>query len=541
MKAVIVLKIINLIKSEFIKNYNIKKIIICILLLTLASLFIVYKTDNILVEYENAGQTDAQYLKNYISNLKKNFTEQDINSLKTIEEKISYSNEKNFIKYNYLIMNDVTSSNDWKYDFVTNYIIPLARSNDLIEILNATNTSETVEICSVNNIDEQIKEFLNKACSLTIEERNELYQKNTKLITDYENLLKENKYYLYLQYKLDNNLLDEDEYKIVKILIAKKIENSDNFLTKNYIQYQKLKENATMKIDTFEEYQETHKNSNDYHSYQEYLAYNTNLKNKAIESRKILLYSTEHEIKQDIFYTYLDNVSEFNMYITPKLKVNRILHLSVIVMLIISITNSGIVSREHSNGTIKNIITAPVKRWKILLSKFLYLILDTYIIWLLGLIILSICAGIRFGFTELITPKLIVSGGKVIEVNYYLYLIKNILIASIPIISFLSILFFLSTVTLNTSLTVGTTSIISVLSIIMWLMQLVSNFKYLIYTPFWYLDSGYIFMNTESYQMSLSTVAYSIKTGIIISVITTVVLLLITNIIYSKRDIKNIQ
>ena len=231
-----------------------------------------------------------------------------------------------------------------------------------------------------------------------------------------------------------------------------------------------------MKIDTFEEYQETHKNSNDYPSYQEYLAYNTNLKNKAIESKKILLYSTEHEIKQDIFYTYLDNVSEDDMYITPKLKVNRILHLSVIVMLIISITNSGIVSREHSNGTIKNIITAPVKRWKILLSKFLYLILDTYIIWLLGLIILSICAGIRFGFTELITPKLIVSGGKVIEVNYYLYLIKNILIASIPIISFLSILFFLSTVTLNTSLTVETTSIISVLSIIMWLMQLVSNF-----------------------------------------------------------------
>lgn len=539
MKVVIVLKIINLIKSEFIKNYNIKKIIICILLLTLVSLFIVYKTDNILVEYENAGQIDAQYLKNYISNLKKNFTEQDINSLKTIEEKISYSNEKNFIKYNYLIMNDVTSSNDWKYDFVTNYIIPLARSNDLIEILNATNTSETVEICSVNDIDEQIKEFLNKACSLTIEERNELYQKNTKLITDYENLLKENKYYLYLQYKLDNNLLDEDEYKIVKILIAKKIENSDNFLTKNYIQYQKLKENATMKIDTFEEYQETHKNSNDYPSYQEYLAYNTNLKNKAIESRKILLYSTEHEIKQDIFYTYLDNVSEFNMYITPKLKVNRILHLSVIVMLIISITNSGIVSREHSNGTIKNIITAPVKRWKILLSKFIYLVLDTYIIWLLGLIILSVCAGIRFGFTELITPKLIVSGGKVIEVNYYLYLIKNILIASIPVIAFLSILFFLSAVTLNTSLTVGITSIISVLALFIWVLQLANSFKYIVYTPFWYLDSGYIFMNTENYQRSLHAVSYSIKIGIISSIITITVLLLIANIVYLKRDIKN--
>ena len=533
------MKIINLIKSEFIKNYNIKKIIICILLLTLVSLFIVYKTDNILVEYENAGQTDAQYLRNYISNLKKNFTEQDINSLKTIEEKISYSYEKNFIKYNYLIMNDVTSSNDWKYDFVTNYIIPLARYNDLIEILNAASTSETVEICSVNDIDEQIKEFLNKACSLTIEERNELYQKNTKLITDYENLLKENKYYLYLQYKIDNNLLDEDEYEFVKILIAKKIENSDNFLVENYIQYQKLKENANQEIYTPEEYKEIFKNQYGNYSYQKYLDHITNLKNKAIESRKILLYSTEHEIKQDIFYTGFDNVSEDDMYITPKLKVNRVLHLSVIVMLIISVTNSGIISNEHSKGTIKNIITAPVKRWKILLSKFIYLILDTYIIWLLGLVILSICAGIRFGFTELITPKLIVSGGKVIEVNYYLYLIKNILIASIPVIAFLSILFFLSAVTLNTSLTVGITSIISALALFIWELQFANIFKYIVYTPFWYLDSGYIFMNTENYQISLSAVSYSIKTGIISSIITITVLLLITNIVYLKRDIKN--
>ena len=155
------MKIINLIKSEFIKNYSIKKIIICILLLTLASLFIVYKTDNLLIEYENAGQTDAQYLKNYISNLKKDFTEQDINSLKTINEKISYSYEKNFIKYNYLIMNDITSSKDWKYDFVTNYIIPLARNNDLIELLNNTlNNSEIQEIFSEINEDKEIAQEL---------------------------------------------------------------------------------------------------------------------------------------------------------------------------------------------------------------------------------------------------------------------------------------------------------------------------------------------------------------------------------------------
>lgn len=533
------MKIINLIKSEFLKNYTIKKVIASILLLTLASLFIVYKTDNMLIEYKSNKQNFNEHLKNFIDVFERNFKGQDITELETIQEKMSYSYSKNYIKYFSLIVNDVNSYKDWQYDFVTNNIIPLAEYNDLIELLNnASNNSEIQGICSEDNIDEKIKEFLNKACSLTIEERNELYQKNAKLIANHEKLLKENKYYLYLQYKIDNNLLDEDEYKIVKILIAKKIENSDNFLVENYIQYQKLKENANMKIDTYEEYQEKYKDADYYPSYQEYLAYN-NIKNKAIESRKILLYSTEHEIKQDIFYTGLDNVSEDDMYITPKLKVNRVLHLSVIVMLIISVTNSGIISNEHSKGTIKNIITAPVKRWKILLSKFIYLVLDTYIIWLLGLIILSICAGIRFGFTELITPKLIVSGGKVIEVNYYLYLIKNILIASIPVIAFLSILFFLSAVTLNTSLTVGITSIISALALFIWELQFANIFKYIVYTPFWYLDSGYIFMNTENYQISLSAVSYSIKTGIISSIITITVLLLITNIVYLKRDIKN--
>ena len=532
------MKIINLIKSEFIKNYTIKKLIFCILLLTLASLFIVYKTDNLLDnEDEYYDYNYNENIKISVESFKRSLIELESRANKTYNDELLIIYVENYIKYIELVKENITSNNDWKINIIVKELIPLFQQNYLIDILNKNLTNnEKSKICSEANAE--VEQFFIDICNLTKDERNKRYQENNQLITIYEQLLKENKYYLYLKYKSDNDLLEKDDLEFVRILIDKKIESNNNYLAKNFIQYRYLKDNANMKIDTYEEYQETHKNNN---SYQEYLSYNTNLKNKAIESRKILLYSTEHEIRQDIFYTYLDNVSESNMYTTPKLKVNRVLHLSVIVMLIVSITNSGIISKEHSNGTIKNIITAPVKRWKILLSKFMYLILDTYIIWLLGLIILSICAGIRFGFTELLTPKLIVHGSKVIEVNYYLYLIKNILIAGIPVMVFLSLLFFLSTITLNTSLTVGITSVISILSLFMWLLQFINNFKYIVYTPLWYLDSGYIFMNTEIYQISLNIISYNFKMGVISSIVVTIILLLITNIVYLKRDIKTIQ
>lgn len=529
------LKIIKLIKSEFIKNYSVKRLLICILVLILASLFITFKTDGLLFNRDNTSN-----LENSIQSMERSLLRVEEKNNKTFEDNSAIIYYKNYIKYMELIKENTTSSDDWKISLSVYELIPLILNNYSIDTLNNNpNSNELLEICSKSD-GNTFENYLISVCGLTDNEKDNLYQKNSKLIIDYENLLKEDKYYLYLQYKVDNNMLSEDDnLEFIQTLIDKKVENSDSFLVKNYIQYQKLETNANLEIMLKKEYEEVYKNKTDYSSYDSYYAYNNNLKNKAIESREILLYSTKNEIKQDIFYTYLDNVSEDNMYINTKLKVNRIFHLSIVVLILVSITNGGIVSNEHSKGTIKNIITAPVKRWKILISKFIYLILDTYILWLIGLIILSLCSGLKFGFNDLLTPKLLYTGGKVIEVNYYLYLIKNILIVSIPVIAFLSILFFLSTVTLNTSLTVGITSIVSVLGFFMWLMQFVNNFKYIVYTPFWYLDCGYILMNADFYQISLSTSAYSLSTGVIVSIIVTIIMLLFTNIIYIKRDIKN--
>ena len=68
---------------------------------------------------------------------------------------------------------------------------------------------------------------------------------------------------------------------------------------------------------------------------------------------------------------------------------------------------------------------------------------------------------------------------------------------------------------------------------------MVGNFKQIVYTPLWYFDLGFIFNNSEYYIGSLRKISYSLSTGITISIIVTLILYIITNIIYTKRDIKN--
>ncbi len=536
------MKIINLVKSEFIKNYNIKRWLIITIVLIIASLFLIRYTDNLLTEkvtYDDSGlHTSIESFENALNNLEKK-------EEKTLDDEYEMFFSRNYIDYmNILLNKEINHRNDWKFAFIDEQVLPILSENFLIEkIVNEQRYEEVLEFCDYK--DENSSVYGIKICQniLSDDTNNgknltkleELYKNNLQTITDYQQLLEENKYYLYLQYQVDHRKIEKDEF--VQILLDKKVETNTDFLGLNYLQYQRLEENTKIEIMDEEEYNQAP--SSDYASYQEYVTYNTKLKNDAIKNREILLYSTEHEIEHDISYNLLDGVTENIRYMNTKIKVNQVFHLSVVVMIIVAITNGGIVSREHSKGTIKNIITTPVQRWKILLSKFIYLLLDTYLIWLLGLVIISLLAGIQYGFNDLLDPKLVYVGGQVKEVNYYLYILKDIFLVSIPIICFLSILFFLSAVTLNTSLTVGIISSLSVISFFLWIMMITNSFSNIVYTPFWYLDCGYILSNAEIYVDSLKNVSYNLEIGIISSLIISMILYILTNIVYIKRDIKN--
>ena len=530
------MKIINLVKSEFIKNYNTKRFLIIFIILLISSLFLIKFTNN---GINNSYFEDDSNLQDSIDSFQNYLDLKQDKENKTFYDEYNIFFNINYIKYMTLLRDKgVKSNKDWKISAVYDELLPIIMENYLIEKRkNNPNNQHIINICSGYDIElsnnEQVLKYL--CDNYELNELNDKYNKNLILIDEYEKLIKEDKYYLYLEYQVNNNLLVKDE--LVSLLIDKKVEDNTNYLGFNYIQYKALEKNSKLKIMDLEEFKKQDYKS--YNSYQEYVSYNTKLKNDAIKNRKILLYSSKNEIKHDINYHYYDGVTDDIRYMNTKLKVNQVFHLSVIVIIIVSITSGGIVSNEHSKGTIKNIITTPVRRWKILASKFIYLILDTYLVWLLGFIIISILSGIEYGFNDLFDSKLIVSGNSVLEVNYFLYIIKNIFIASIPVICFLSILFFLSTVFLNTSLTVGITSVLGIVSPFMWLMSMVGNFKQIVYTPLWYFDLGFIFNNSEYYIGSLRKISYSLSTGITISIIVTLILYIITNIIYTKRDIKN--
>lgn len=523
------MKIMNLIKSEFVKNYSIKRFLIIALILTIASFA--------LIKVTHTGSSDLT-INDSISSWRNSLENKNSEELNNFEDKYNYEYSKNYVEYMTLLeKNGVSSYHDYRVSLIQEDLLPLILENYAIEELQKNENDPWIMMACKNGITEEKESLqtIDRLCSEYNEkERTKLYKENSIKINEYQKLLNTGKYYEYLEYQIKIGKIKKNEF--TNLLIEKKIENSDSFQAKNYEQYKNLEENANMKIMSEKEFNKAQMISKDYKSY---LGYATKIKNNAIENRKILLYSTEHDIKHDIIFNYEDNMFDYQLYQNTKQSVNQVFHLSIVVALILCVTSGKIVSGEHNKGTIKNIITAPVRRWKILCSKFLYMIMDSYIIWILGLLIIVLCSGIQFGFHDLFTPKLVYINESVIEVNYFLFILKNMLITSIPLIAFISIIFCFSTISLNTSLTVGVTSALASISACLWLMSAAGNIKAIVYTPFWYLDCGFIYNNSYLYTESLEKINYSLSTGIIISVIVIFVLYTISNFIYNKRDIKN--
>lgn len=528
------MKIINLIKSEFIKNYNIKKFIVIFVVLLISSIGLV--EFNCLVNSTNGRDYPVDHMVVQYNGLAKELAEKEN---RTLGEEYDF---KIFMMYSdmfeYFSTKDRISQDDWRID-VGFEIVGMIMDNDMIDLVrNERDNPEVERICSLSGSESYFENRLNHYCNaFTKDELNNTYLINEKKIVDYKELLKEDKYYIYIKYQIDNDLIPTND-GFEQILIDKKIINNYDYLGINYDLYKGLFQNSSHTFVSREDFENDEYEFSYYiNSYEDYLRYYKDLKERAIAGKEIILYSSINDIKHDISFNENEIRNEY-IYTTSKHAVNQVLHLSIVVMILVAITSGGIVSSEHNNGTIKNIITAPVRRWKILLSKFIYLILHTYIIWGIGLLIISIYGGMRFGFSDLFSPKLIYMGGKVTEVNYYLYLLKDIFVASIPVICFLSILFCLSTVTLNTALTVGITTMLGVLSPVFWFLTSNLGFNFLVYTPFLYFDSGFIINNTYFYSMAFRNVDFGLNTGIIISLVLIVILYFVSNIIYIKRDIK---
>ncbi len=116
---------------------------------------------------------------------------------------------------------------------------------------------------------------------------------------------------------------------------------------------------------------------------------------------------------------------------------------------------AGIVASEFSWGTVKLLLIRPIKRYKILLSKYMTVILFDLFMLAILFVSAAILGFALFGTGDGNNVHLAYSNGNVVEQNMFLYLIKTYLLASIDVIMITTMAFMISAVFRNSSMAIG--------------------------------------------------------------------------------------
>lgn len=169
------------------------------------------------------------------------------------------------------------------------------------------------------------------------------------------------------------------------------------------------------------------------------------------ENIKKYEYRLENNIDFDISENnnWTDGVFNFwSVFSTSSMLVSFI---SVIVI----IAAGGIVSGEFSAGTIKFLMINPVKRWKILTSKYFTSITFGYLAMIAAFIVSALSTMLFFGADHLGASFISVSGESVKEIPGFLYVAECYLLNSINFIVMGSLAFAISSLFRSSALAIG--------------------------------------------------------------------------------------
>ncbi len=122
---------------------------------------------------------------------------------------------------------------------------------------------------------------------------------------------------------------------------------------------------------------------------------------------------------------------------------------------IVIIVAGGIVSGEFSSGTIKFLMINPVKRWKILTSKYFTALSFGYLVMLAAYIISIFTTMIFFGGDHMSAPYIYISGDTVKEMSGFLLVIKLYLLKSVSLVVMGSLAFAISSLFRSSALAIG--------------------------------------------------------------------------------------
>ncbi len=158
----------------------------------------------------------------------------------------------------------------------------------------------------------------------------------------------------------------------------------------------------------------------------------------------VLIYQTENDLDVSsaggsLASTALDGMASFGI---------------TMIVLMILILAGGAVSQEIATGSIKSLIIAPVKRWKIFLAKLLSLLTVGALALIVHYLITLVSYGLLFGF-DTMPPYVYAISGQADSMSPALYLFAEQGIRFIEVIVFMSFALMLSVLTRNTAASVG--------------------------------------------------------------------------------------
>ncbi|MBM7651783.1 ABC transporter permease [Neobacillus cucumis] len=196
----------------------------------------------------------------------------------------------------------------------------------------------------------------------------------------------------------------------------------------------------------------------------------------------------------------------------------------------IIIVAAGIVASEFNWGTIKLLLIRPINRSKILLSKYITVLLFAFLMLVIMFVFSGLLGAILFGLPEKTVPYLNYSNGHVSEQNMLIHLLIYYGLSSIDMIMLVTMAFMISAVFRNSSLAIGLS---------LFLLFTGSQFTALLAMKFdW---AKYIlFANTDLMQYFEGTPlvdSMTVPFSIFILVIYFVLFQLLAFYVFNKRDI----
>lgn len=183
-----------------------------------------------------------------------------------------------------------------------------------------------------------------------------------------------------------------------------------------------------------------------------------------------------------------------------------------IIVLMMLVLAGGAVSQEISSGSIKSLIIAPVKRWKIFTAKVLSLLTVGFLALVVLYIFGMLSQGIFFGFSNI--PYVYASNGVAAAIPFALYRFLSLLVSYIDIIVYMAFAFMLSVLTRNTAVAVGL-SIATYFggSTVMSVMMILPSYEWLKFIPFGNLNLNSRIFPFSSMMQTLTMSYPGLTTG----------------------------